>query len=405
MAQPLDGIKVIDWTVQQLGPVASAMLGDLGADVIKVEHRVRGDNGRGWSGIMGLAAFAKGGRNFYFEANNRNKRGITVDLGKPEAVQVMYRLVETADVFVQNFRPGVAEKLGLGYEDLKRINPRIIYASASGYGPRGPEASRPATDPAGMARSGMMDTTSRQGMPPHYYPGAIADQMGAIILAYGIMTALVARERLGVGQKVDASHLGSMIWLQSLSMHQVLIQGRSPNKWERGQVSNPMSNCYQCADGRWIFLGLSQAERFWPDLCRALDICDLEKDPLYATPDARRQHRKDMIAILDRKFATRTSDEWTEHFKKNFPRFIFEVVKNLSEVPDDPQVLANEYVVDFNHPAYGPGKVVGLPISLSATPGSLRRPAPEFGQHTEEVLQEAGYTWEEIAQLKEKGAI
>ncbi|MDO8637437.1 MAG: CoA transferase [Dehalococcoidia bacterium] len=405
MPGPLEGIKVIDWTTQQMGPVASAMLGDLGADVIKVEDRVRGDNGRGWTGIMGLAAFAKGGRNFYFEGNNRNKRGITLDIKKPQGQEVIYRLAKTADIFVQNFRPGAAEKLGIGYEDLKKHNPKIIFASASGYGAKGPEANRPATDPAGMARSGMLIATSRYGMPPHYYPGAIADQMGAIMLAYGVLAALVARERLGVGQKVDTSHLGSMVWLQALNVHQYLVQGRLPNQWQRERVSNPISNCYRCADDRWLFIGLSQAERFWPDFCQAVGIEELRDDPHYATVKSRMEHREKLIGILDDVFASRTSIDWSEHFKKNYPEFIFEVVRSIAELPQDPQVLDNDYIVDFNHPVYGTGKTLGIPIQLSATPGSLRRTAPEFGQHTEEVLMEVGYTWEEIAQLKEAEVI
>jgi crotonobetainyl-CoA:carnitine CoA-transferase CaiB-like acyl-CoA transferase len=406
MTMPLDGVRVIDWTVQQQGPVASLMLGDLGAEVIKIEERLRGDPGRGLTGIMGLRAMAQGRmRNFYFEANNRNKKGITLDLKKEKAREVVYRLVEKSDVFVQNFRQGVAERLGLGYDTLSKFNPKLIYATASGYGPQGPDSAKPSIDPAAMARSGMMSLIAPADMPPHYIPGGIADQMGAIMLAYGIVVALLARERLGVGQRVDASHIASMMWLQSLNMHQCLFQGREPPKFNRERAGNPLHNLYRCADGKWLFMGLSQPERFWPDFCRALGIEDLEKDPRFESMDKRHENSKELVAILDERFATRTSSEWVRHLSQ-FSDFIFEPVNTLSDLVSDPQVLANDYIVEFPHPSRGPTKMLGVPVRLSRTPGSIRLPAPEFGQHTEEVLLEVcGYTWKEISEMKDQEVI
>src|SRR5713101_3181824 len=209
MPKPLEGIRVLDWTIWQQGPVSTMMLGDLGAEVIKIEDRVGGDPGRGVMSIGGAATNTAGNRNYYFETNNRHKKSITLDLKKPEGRDIVYKLIEKSDVFVQNFRKGVAGRLGLDYQELSARNPRIIYASSSGYGPYGPDSGEPSFDYLAQARSGVMNIASVDTDEPIYLNGGIADQMGAIMLAYGIMTALVARERYGVGQEVSASHLGS----------------------------------------------------------------------------------------------------------------------------------------------------------------------------------------------------
>ncbi len=213
MPLPLEGIRVLDWTIWQQGPVSTMMLGDLGAEVIKIEERVGGDPGRGIMSIGGTTTGASGQRNYYFEANNRHKKSLTLNLKAPEAKEVVYKLVEKSDVFVQNFRKGVAGKLGLGYQTLSQYNPKLIYASATGYGPDGPDAGEPSFDYMGLARSGIMNAIGEPNMDPLSITGGIADQMGAIMLAYGIITALFTRERLGIGQEVDSSHLGSMMAL------------------------------------------------------------------------------------------------------------------------------------------------------------------------------------------------
>src|SRR5215510_10717470 len=187
MAKPLDGIRILDWTIWQQGPVATMMLGDLGADVIKIEERVGGDPGRGVMSIAGTATGGEGKRNYYFEANNRHKKSLALDLKKPEGKEIIYRLVEKSDVFAQNFRKGVAAKLGLDYQTLSRYNPKLIYASATGYGPNGPDAGEPSFDYMGLARSGIMNAVGEPNMEPLSITGGIADQMGAIMLAHGIV--------------------------------------------------------------------------------------------------------------------------------------------------------------------------------------------------------------------------
>jgi crotonobetainyl-CoA:carnitine CoA-transferase CaiB-like acyl-CoA transferase len=379
------------------------MLGDLGADVIKIEERIGGDPGRGVARMAGIDLSER--PNFYFEANNRNKRGITLDLKRPEGLEIIHALVERSDVFVQNFRQGVADRIGLGYESLKRRNPRIIYASATGYGPKGAESGDPSFDYLGLARSGIMLAAGEPEMPPLAIAGGVADQMGAVMLAYGVLAALIARERFGIGQLVDASHLGSMTWLQGLSVAARLMMGFAIPRQSRTGAVNPLWNHYRCADGRWIALGMLQPDRQWADLCRALGLPALADDPRFATMPVRAGNAMELIAILDQTFATKPFDEWSRILRAGGD-FIFTHVNSVDDLPDDPQVQANRYVTEFDHPAFGPTKVVGLPIGLSETPGAIERPAPEFGQHTEEILTEVlGRSWDDVARLKEAGVI
>ena len=403
MAMPLDGMRVIDWTIWQQGPVCSTMLGDLGADVIKVEERVGGDPGRGMAKMSGIDMSDK--PNFYFEANNRNKRGITVDLKKPEGREIIYRLVETADVFVQNFRKGVAERLGLGYAELRRRNPRLIYATATGYGPEGPESGDPSFDQLGLARSGIMLACGEPEMPPLAIAGGIADQMGAIMLAYGVMAALLARERFGVGQEVDGSHLGSMMALQGLSVSARLMWGFAIPRMPRKFQANPLWNHYQCQDGRWICLGMLQPDRYWAQFCHVVGRPELATDERFVDLRVRAANAGAAIEILDEVFAGKPLAEWLRILRAGGD-FIFCQVNAVDDLPNDPQVTANDYVVDFDHPRHGATQVIGLPVRLSATPGSIRLPAPEFGEHTEQILTETlGYTWEQVAALKEREVI
>jgi crotonobetainyl-CoA:carnitine CoA-transferase CaiB-like acyl-CoA transferase len=401
---PLEGIRVVDWTIWQQGPIASAMLGDLGAEVIKIEAREGGDPGRG---LLRMSGLDLGGRpNFYFEANNRNKKSLVLDLKKPEARGVVERLVARSDVFVQNFRQGVAARVGLDYEALRRHNPRLVYASASGYGPEGPESGEPSFDHLGLARSGIMLAAGEPEMPPLAIAGGVADQMGGILLAYGVLAALLARERLGVGQQVDASHLGSMTWLQGLSVSSKLMMGFAIPRQARSRAGNPLWNHYRCQDGRWIALAMLQPDRYWGDFCRAVGRPDLVSDPRFENLRVRGQNAAACVEVLDGVFATRPRDEWLRVLHESPGDFVFTVVNAVDDLPDDPQVRANRYVVDFEHPQHGPTRVLGIPVGLSETPGSVRLPAPEHGQHTEEILTGLlGYSWDEVTALREHGVI
>jgi len=405
MDAPLTGIRVIDWTIWQQGPVATAMLADMGAEVIKIEECEKGDPGRGIMSMGGASATAKG-VNYYFEANNRHKQSLTLNLSKPEAREIVYKLAEKSDVFVQNFRKGVADRLGLGYKDLSARNPKIIYANSTGYGPNGPDSGEPSFDYMAQARSGIMNIASvPEGSEPIYLNGGIADQMGAIMLAYGVMTALVARERYGVGQEVNASHLGSMIALQGLNVSMRTMLGKEFPRNTRDDAYNPLWNHYRCADGKWLCLGMLQTDRYWKDFCVALGIREMIDDERFNSMRARSKNHRELVAILDKTFATKPRVEWMKILKEGGD-FIYTVVNSINNLPDDPQVVANEYIVDYEHPEIGKTKVVGVPIILSQTPGNPRGRAPQLGENTELILTDLlGYSWDDIARLRESGVI
>jgi crotonobetainyl-CoA:carnitine CoA-transferase CaiB-like acyl-CoA transferase len=407
---PLEGLRVIDWTIWQQGPVAGAMLGDLGADVIKIEEREGGDSGRA------MFAFDDTGTSPYFEINNRNKRSVAIDLKKPEGVALVRRLVANADVFIQNFRPTVAEKLGLDYETLRADNPRLVYGSASAYGVRGPERTARAYDLLGQARSGILLRPGAEGLAVP--DGGLADQMGAIMLAYGVLAALVARELHGVGQRVDTSLFGSMLTLRGLPLALELMtqdgrHAQSPFAKASGGApitrenpGNPLWNHYLCADGTWIAMAMVQSDPHWTTFLDALGQPEsLAGDPRFATHVSRCQNAPACVAILDEIFASRPRDEW-------LPRLLatgdmpITAVNTTADVAGDPQAIANDYVTTFDHPAIGKMQVPGFPVALSETPARIQRQAPEFGEHTEDVLLNVlGMDWDDIAQLREQAII
>ncbi len=407
IAKPLEGIRVIDWTQWQMGTSATAMLADLGAEVIHVEHPTQGDPSRGLARIRGIPSWLPAGRNAFFEYLNRGKKSIALDVGSEKGREVICRLVGQSDVFVHNFRQGVPEKLGLGYEVLAAHNPKLIYLALSGYGPKGPDVHEPALDYLGLARSGLMNMVGVEddGTPPLGVVGGIADQAGAMMGVLGVLVGLFVRERLGIGQKIDTSLLGAMITLEGVAVAMRLFLGKQLPRPNRKREANPLWNHYQCKDGRWIALGMLQSDRYWPVVCKGLGMEHLQKDPRFATMEERQQNSEELIAIMDRIFATKTCAQWIEALKEAGDT-ICAPVQTVSDLLDDPQVLANEYIVECNHKVLGNLKVLGLPIRLSKTPGDVGCEAPELGEHTEEVISQiGGYTWQEIAQLRQEGII
>lgn len=399
MVQPLDGIRILDWTLWQQGPVSTAMLADLGAEVIKIEERESGDPGRGVTRIGGVDVEEQ--INYYFEANNRHKKSITLNLKRPEAREIVYALVAKSDVFVQNYRKGVAGRLSLDYSTLKQYNAKLIYANATGYGPLGPDSAEPSFDLMGQARSGIMNAVGEPGMDPLSVSGGIADQMGAVMLAYGILAALMARERHGIGQEVNASHLGSMIQLQGLSVSMRLMRGKALRPGARTAARNPIWNHYKCGDGKWIAFAMIQADRYWIDFCRTIERPDMVEDERFKGPRARAKNAEAAVAIIDDVFAKKPSREWLDILKGGGD-LIYTIVNTIDDLPEDPQVLANDYIMDFDHPRFGPTQVVGNPVGFSETPGDPRGAAPELGEHTEQVLIDVlGYDWDKIGELRD----
>lgn len=399
---PLDGIRVIDWTMWQFGPVSTMMLADMGAEVIKVES-LDGDHGRQFGRVGGVVSDLPGGVNAYFEGMNRQKLGIAVDLKKPQGVEIIYRLVEKSDVFVENFRKGVAERLGLGYEDLVKHNPRIIYGSASGYGPVGPDSTKPAFALTGEARSGALWWAGpNDGIP---YAVGIADQIAGIMLSYGVLGALFARERFGFGQKVDVSHLGSMVWARGMQNGISLLRGQEFRRQDSRDANNVLWNYYKCKDGEWLAFSMGQSDRYWPTFCRAIGKPEFIEDERFNTAEARYRNRHELVRLLDEVFATRTRAEW-EALLARAGDLIYERVQRTLDLASDPQVVLNKYIVDFDHPVLGRTKWLQTPVTYSKTPLSTRKMAPALGENTEEVLTELlGYSWDDVVQLKNEGVI
>ena len=400
---PLDGIKVLDWTMWQFGPVSTMMLGDLGADVIKVES-LDGDHGRQFRRVAGASSQLPGGLNAYFESLNRQKRSIALDLKNPKGVEILHRLVAQSDVFVQNFRQGVAERLGMGYEDLIKHNPKLIYGAATGYGPIGPDSDQPAFALTGEARSGSLFWGGPDDGKP-YNLGGIADQMAGVMLSYGILGALVARERKGVGQKVDVSHLGSLMWLGGNRYGIALISKNVPRRQDRTAVLNPLWNFYRCEDDRWIAFSMNQSDRYWPPFCKAIGHRELIDDPRFNGMERRAENRVELVRLLDGIFESKPRDAWEGMFAGNGD-IIWTRVQDVFDLPDDPQVIANNYIVDYDHPVLGPSKWIQTPVGYSSTPVSAVKAAPAHGANTEEILIESlGCSWEDISKLQEEGVI
>jgi len=346
--------------------------------------------------------------NSYFENNNRNKRGITLDLKKEKGREIIYRLVEKSDVFVANFREAAVKELKVDYATLSQINPRLIYAMGYGFGKEGPEKDKPALDFAAQARGGIWSISGEPGEPPARIGAGMADQVGGGMLAYGIMVALFARERTGLGQEVNSSLLGSQAWLGSVVLQHYLFTGqavpRAISRVARKEAGNPLWSVYECQDGKWICLAMLGADPYWPDFCQVMGIEHLEKDPKFENQLVRAQNSAELIAILDERFASKTREEWMKRLNER--ELIWAPVNDYADVAADPQMVANDYIVDFEHPSHGQVKLVGIPVKLSKTPGQVRMPAPEFGQHTEEVLIEiGGYSWEDIGVLRDKEVI
>jgi len=401
MAGPLDGVKVVEITMFQQGPVAGMRLGDLGAEVIKIEAKT-GDPARGFMKIIGAMAGLTG-RNYYFEHTNRNKRSLALDLKTEKGMEILLALIDQADVFLNNMSIGAPIRMGIGPDVLLARNPRLIYAQASGWGRKGPDADALSFDYTGIARSGLMMSCGEKGSPPTQILPGIGDEIGGLTCAFGVTAALFAREKTGKGQVVDTSLMGSIIGALAFIMAAPAILGREFPREIRARAGNPLYNHFRCKDEKWIAIAHLDPDRYWPKICRAMGIRELEHDPRFISIEARGKHAKELVAILDERFASGTRDEWSEILGKE--GCIFTPIQTPTEVSNDPQAWANNYFIRVEHPDWGPIKMSGFPWDFSETPASWRRKAPEFGEHNEEILAELGYTAEEITSLREEGIV
>ena len=406
MVLPLEGIKVLELGLWVLGPSCARVLGEMGADVIKIEDPDGGDPGRGIMAPKSVSGGAGVSTNPLWEWWNLGKRDIAVDLTREAGREIIYQLVKTSDVFVTNFRPTIVDRFGLDYESVARINPKIIYAQATGFGINGPDRDRRAFDETAFwTRSGIMSILGEPDVPPVPLRGAMGDLTTAIFLAGATVTALLARDRFGFGQKVDISLMASGMWVAGGDFQRYLVWGERYNyhKLPRNKMVNPLRNTFQTRDGKWLFFMMLQTDRFWPAVCQAIEREDLEKDSKFDTHQKRVENAELIISILDEVIATRTMAEWAERFDKY--DLIWEPETTVPEVLADPQVTANNRIVELAHPSGKKFKYLDVPFQFSETPVRPRGPAPELGQHTEEVLLELGYDWEQLARLKEDGVI
>jgi len=390
----LEGIRVIDFTQAMAAPFGTMNLADMGADVIKIEPPGTGEPTRE------LSSVTQNGHSATFMTMNRGKRGLTVDLKRPEGVEIVKRLAQSADVFVQNYRPGVAERLGLGYDALRAVNPRLIYCSVSGFGGTGPYAPRGGYDLIAQGMSGIISVTGEEGAPAK--SGVpLSDLCAGLFAAYGILCALEHRERTGAGQLVDTSLLEAAMALTVWEATEYWVTGKAPRPLGSAHRLTAPYQALRAADG-YFTVGANN-DKLFEALCRALERPDLLEDPRFAGRSLRMEHRAALIEALEKTTAGETRAHWLERLGRDgVPSG---PINSYAEALADPHALARQMVVDLVHPGAGPIKALGIPVKLSETPGAVDRAAPLLGEHTAEILTELGYSLAEQRELAAKGVI
>ena len=390
---PLSKIKVLDLTQVMAGPFCCQLLADMGADVTKVEPVGTGDQSR-----HGMGFKMKGEDTAAFLAVNRNKKSVTLNLKEEKAREIFYRLAREADVLVENYRPGVTEKLGVDYETIKEVNPRLIYASISGFGQTGPYAKRAGYDLIAQGMSGVMSVTGEPGGDPVKCGIPIADLSAGLFCAFGILTAHAAREETGRGQRIDTSLFEGALALSIWETAELWAMNRVPQPFGSAHRLNAPYQALKTRDG-YVTVGANN-QRLWTRFCEVLDREDLTEDSRFLTNLDRMDHREELAAELESVLKKRDTDDWMEILmEKGVPAG---PLYNYRQVFEDPHTQAREMMVEMEHPVEGIVRGLGIPVKLSETPGEVRSPAPLLGEHTEETLAGLGYSKAEIADLKEK---
>jgi len=406
MAGVLEGIKVLDMGHVVAVPAAGATMADWGAEVLKIEP-LTGEMARGIrrrrsanteaepkEGIPQISA--------YIQLLNRNKRGLAVNLKTEPGREILYKLVREYDVFMSNYEVSALKNLKADYETLSRLNPRLVYGLLTGYGTVGPDRNERGFDySAGWARSGAMYMMGEPGSIPPPQRGGMTDRVTGAHIVGGIVAALLHRERTGKGQKVEFSLYHTGVWTIAEDIQPALMGTPLP-KHERAKAANPLFNSYRTKDDKWLWMAMLQPDLSWHDFCQAIERPELENDPKFESREARWQNSEELISIIDKILITKTRKTWERILKKN--NCIYGRVASPMEVINDPQALANDFFADLHHPDIEM-RTVATPVKFCQNPASVRGPAPEIGQHTEEVLLGLGYGWEDIAQLKDQGAI
>lgn len=394
---PMDGITILDLTVMTAGPVGTMLLGDLGADVIKIEEPAQGDLARG------LGTQFVEGESVQFLSQNRNKRSVRLDLKTEAGRAVFLRLARDADVIVENFRPGTVDRLGIGYAAVRAINPRVIYASVSAFGQSGPYAGWPANDPIVQAVSGLMDMTGEPGGQPVRVGAPLPDFGAAAMLAFGISVALLHRERHGEGQRIDTSLLNATLFSTIPRDGEAVRSGHSPERLGSGHPTMVPYRNYKGSDGRYFFAA-AFTPKFWLNLCQALGRDDLPTDARFVDNRARTANRQALDAILEEIFATQPAAYWVDRLSvRDVPCAL--VQDYHTALTEDPQVRHNGSILHIEHPLVGAMTNLANPVNFHSTPAEVRRAPPVLGQHTLEVLREKGFSEQEIEHLLQDGTV
>ena len=393
---PLHGIRVLDLTRVLAGPYCTMFLGDLGAEVVKVEQPGVGDDTRGWGPPF------TGGESAYFLCVNRNKKSVTIDLKSTEGVALLRRLAERADVLIENFRPGTMERLDLGEKDLRAANPRLIYASLSGFGADGPMSDAPGYDLIVQAWGGLMSITGPADGEPSKVGVAIIDLVAGLMLGKSIAAALFAREKLGVGQKIDTSLLEAEVACLINVGSNYLVEGNIPRRWGNAHPSIVPYQSFKTEDG-YLVIGVA-SEGIWRRFCQAIGRAEWADDSRFEKNSNRVENRSLLIGLLAEIFLSRSTDEWLKLL--NSAEVPCAPVQTVDQVFKAPQVLHREMLVQVEHPTAGTVRMAGIPVKFSLTPASVRLPPPLLGQHNEEVLESwLGINDKEISELKRKTVI
>jgi crotonobetainyl-CoA:carnitine CoA-transferase CaiB-like acyl-CoA transferase len=392
---PLAGIRVIDLTRVLAGPFCSMMLGDMGAEVIKVEEPARGDDTRSWQPFLG-------GEATYFLSVNRNKKSLTLNLKAPDGQAILRKLVARSDVLLENFRPGTMERLGLGYSALAKTNRRLVYCAISGFGESGPEAGRPGYDLVIQGESGLMDLTGFPDGPPTKFGTSIADLMAGAMGAHGVALALLARARSRRGQKVEVAMLDVMAAL--LTYHAGIYFATKAVPARRGNA-HPSIAPYEVFHASDAYLTIGVANNsLWERFCTALERPDLARDPAFESEAKRVENRERLVALLNEIFAAKPAADWLARLDKaGVPAGR---IKTVDEVCESAQLQARGMIVDLPHPTAGTVRTLGVPIRLHGTPGAADTAPPTLGQHTEQILTRIlGYRRAEVARLRQAGVV
>ena len=396
MSGPLEGIRVVDLTRILAGPYCTMMLGDMGAEIIKIENPDGGDDTRSWGPPF------LNGVSTYFISINRNKKSLTLNLKDERGKELLRDLIRKSDIMVENFRPGTLDKLGFSWEEIHRLNPAMIFASLSGFGQTGPRKSEPGFDVVIQGEGGIMSITGEPDGPPNKFGASVADITAGMLAAQGILLSLYHREKTGVGQMVDVGMLDGQVALLTYHANGYFATGKIPPRRGNKHPSITPYETYSCKDG-YFNLGVGN-DSLWRRFCDAMGLGRIKEDPKFAVNKDRVDNREALQEILDAFFAEKTVGETLETLRgAGVP---CGPINNLAQVLSEPQVLAREMVVDVDVPVAGPTKVTGVPIKLSETPGAVRTPPPTLGQHTEEVLESVlGMDEEQRNTLRQEGVV